>query len=135
MAALQNRLGRPESLEPEDGFPLADSPPDLTFVLQLTPELAETIAQYQRVCFIDAHTGSLDSDIALVEVTNEFQASPLTHHLTPSSCLALSQTLYNGKARAMLLSIRGHEFGFSHDLSQQTRELVQPAVEIICRWL
>ena len=135
MVGLENRLGRPGPFNPEDGFPLADSPPDLIFVLQLTPELAETIAQYKRVCFIDAHTGNVDADIELREVTNEFQASPLTHHMTPSSCLAMSQTLFHGEAIAVLLSIQGYEFGFSHDLSQQTGKLVQPAVEMIWGWL
>jgi len=135
MVGLENRLGRPGPFNPEDGFPLADSSPDLIFVLQITPELAETIAQYKRVCFVDAHTGNIDADIELTEVTNEFQASPLTHHMTPSSCLAMSQTLFHGEAIAVLLSIQGYEFGFSHDLSQQTKYLVQPAVDMIWYWL
>jgi len=135
MVGLENRLGRPGPFNPEDGFPLADSPPDLIFVLQLTPELAETIAQYKRVCFMDAHTGNVDANIDLTQVTNEFQASPLTHHMTPSSCLAMSQTLFHGEATAVLLSIQGYEFGFSHDLSPQTGKLVQPAVEMIWGWL
>ena len=135
MVGLENRLGRPGPFNPEDGFPLADSPPDLIFVLQLTPELAETIAQYKRVCFMDAHTGNVDANIDLTQVTNDFQASPLTHHMTPSSCLAMSQTLFHGEATAVLLSIQGYEFGFSHDLSPQTGKLVQPAVEMIWGWL
>ena len=135
MVGLENRLGRPGPFNPDDGFPLADSLPDLIFVLQLTPELAETIAQYRRVCFIDAHTGNIDADIELTQVTNEFQASPLTHHLTPSSCLAMSQTLFHGEANAVLLSVKGYEFGFSHSLSQQTGKLVQPSVEMIYSWL
>ena len=135
MVGLENRLGRPGPFNPEDGFSLADSPPGLIFVLQLTPELAETIAQYKRVCFIDAHTSNFDAAIELTDVTNEFQASPLTHHLTPSSCLAMSQTLFHGEAIAVLLSIQGYEFGFSHNLSQQTGKLVQPAVEMVLHWL
>jgi len=135
MVGLENRLGRPGPFNPEDGFSLADSPPGLIFVLQLTPELAETIAQYKRVCFIDAHTGNFDAAIELTDVTNEFKTSPLTHHLTPSSCLAMSQTLFHGEAIAVLLSIQGYEFGFSHNLSQQTGKLVQPAVEMVWHWL
>jgi hydrogenase maturation protease len=135
MVGLQNRLGRPGLFNPEEGFLPTHSPPDLIFVLQLTPELAETIARYQRVCFIDAHTGNVEADLQLVEVKNEFQTSPLTHHITPSSCLAMSQTLYQGSAKAVLLSIRGYEFGFSGDLSSRTEKLVQPAIEMVSDWL
>jgi hydrogenase maturation protease len=135
MLGLENRLGRSGPFNLEDGFPPSDSLPALIFVLQLTPELAETVAQYQRVCFVDAHTGNVEASIQLVEVDNEFQASPLTHHLTPSSCLALSKTLYQGNGKAVLLSIRGYEFGFSRLLSTKTEKLVQPAVEMIWGWL
>jgi hydrogenase maturation protease len=135
MLGLENRLGLSGPFNLEDGFPLTDASPDFIFVLQLTPELAETIAQYQRVCFVDAHTGNVEADIQLVEVDNQFQASPLTHHLTPSSCVAMSQTLYHGKVKAVLLSTRGYEFGFSRHLSPETEKLVQPAVEMIFGWL
>jgi hypothetical protein len=47
----------------------------------------------------------------------------------------MSQTLFHGEAIAVLLSIQGYEFGFSHDLSQQTGKLVQPAVEMVWHWL
>jgi hypothetical protein len=65
----------------QEEFPANDGTPDFLFELQLTPELAETIAQYDRVCFVDAHTGAVQHDMNVSEIAAEFQASPLTHHL------------------------------------------------------
>ena len=88
--------------------------PDLLFILQLIPELAETISIYQRVCFIDAHTGNVSEDVNVVEVKAEYQRSPFTHHMTADTCLSLVQTIYGQTPQAILISVRGFEFGFSH---------------------
>ena len=38
---------------------------------ELTPELAETIAQYERVCFVDAHTGAVPHDVNVSAIAAE----------------------------------------------------------------
>ena len=98
-------------------------------------ELAETLALYDRVCFIDAHTGSVPNDVNLIEVDSEFQASPFTHHMTPQTCLSFTETLYAQRPQAILISVRGYEFGFSRSLSPHTAELVVQAVDLIEKWL
>lgn len=117
-----------------DDFWPAGNNPDLLFSLQLTPELAETIAHYQRVCFIDAHTGDINEDISIQEIIAEFQNSPLTHHMTPHTLMSLVDTLYHKKPEAMLISIRGYEFGFARALSQKSAILSQTAVGKIINW-
>ena len=109
--------------------------PDLMFVLQLSPELAKTLAQFDRICFVDAHSGQMTQDIVWQELKGEYQASPLTHHIAPATCLSLIRTLYNRQPEAVLVSIRGYEFDFSHSLSPQTACLAEQALQRILAWL
>ncbi len=135
MVRLARELGYilPDPSE-NDGQPCGRSP-DLIFVLQLSPELAETLAQFDRICFVDAHAGQMTQDIVWQELKGECQAAPLTHHITPATCLSLVQTLYNRQPEAVLVSIRGYEFDFSHSLSPQTACLAEQALQRILAWL
>jgi hydrogenase maturation protease len=131
---LSQRLGRP-SPSPDEGFQRSGLSPELLFVLQLTPELAETISEFDRVCFVDAHTGSVPEELNVVEIQSHFQASPFTHHMTPASCMALSEALYQKDPQAILVSVRGYEFGFERSLSPRTAELAGQAAEHIWEWI
>ena len=135
LAEVARRLGCAVPLSPEEEFPAHEGAPDFVFELQLTPELAETIAQYERVCFVDAHTGAVPHDVNVSEIAAEFQASPLTHHLTPQSLLTFAQTLYNARPEAILVSVRGYQFGFERELSPLTAQLAQDAAEKIVEWV
>jgi hydrogenase maturation protease len=132
---LARLLGREPSQSPEEGFDLSGENPELLFTLQLTPEMSETIAEYERVCFIDAHTGSVPVDLHLQEVHSQFQNSPFTHHLTPETCLSFCEHLYRRKPEAVLVSVRGYEFGFRRSLSPKTEALAESAAEQIWKWL
>lgn len=109
--------------------------PSLVFALQLTPEMAETLTRYDRVCFVDAHTGAYPEAVRFAPLRPGYQATPFTHHLTPESCLALAHTLYGHAPEAVLLSIRGYHFGYSTELSSQTAVLMNLAVEQVSQWL
>ena len=128
------RLGLPTPDSYEDEFPL-DGPVDFAFYLQLAPEMAEEIASYDHVCFVDAHTGNIPEAVRLIRVDGEFQRSPFTHHLTPQSLLSFCETIYKRKPNAALLSVRGYYFRFSRDLSEDTSRLVPEAVDLIWAWL
>jgi hydrogenase maturation protease len=104
---------------------------DIMFNFQLLPEFSETIAQYQKVVFIDSHTGDIKENINFESIEPKYQYSPFTHHFTPSSCLAIVQSLTGKHLKAWLLSIRGFQFGFNRELSDQTREFVNQALDII----
>ena len=132
---INQRLGRISPLTIDDEFPPAPDSPELIFQLQLTPELSETISKFDRVCFVDAHTGNVPNDVQQAEVLSDFQSSPFTHHLTPSTCMALVQTLYQKKPEAILVSVRGFEFGFHYTLTDRTATLASQAVELIWQWL
>jgi hydrogenase maturation protease len=132
--ALAVRLDLPAPDSYEDEFPPNDRL-DFTFSLQLTPEMAEDIALYERVCFVDAHTGSVAAQVQLVPVKGQFQHSPFTHHLTPQSLLSMCQTLYGKTPQAALLSVRGYQFEFESLLSPETAALVPEALELILEWI
>jgi hydrogenase maturation protease len=134
LRALTIKLDLPSPESYEDEFP-ESALVDFAFHLQLTPEMAEDISAYEDVCFVDAHTGNLPEPVRLINVESEFQASPFTHHLTPQSLLSMCETIYQKKPEAALLSVLGHRFLFSRELSGETAALVPQAVELIWEWL
>lgn len=131
---LAERLGR-TTIETIDGDACAAEPsPVLMCTLQLVPEMAETLRCFERVCFVDAHTGAYTDDLRFEPLQPDFQSSPFTHHLTPETLLQLAASLYGRAPEAVVCSVRGYEFGFSHALSQSTSELAEQAVERIATW-
>ena len=135
LKGVMERIGRegPDSFE-EGLFPTGENP-DFLFTLQLVPEIAETVAEYDRVCFVDAHTGNVEQDVNLESLSREFTQSPFTHHMTPQTCLHLVETIYKSKPEAILASVRGYEFAFSHTLSSRTSQLSLEAINRIVAWL
>jgi hydrogenase maturation protease len=104
---------------------------DIWFNFQLLPEMAETIADYERAVFIDAHTGEIQEEISYHPIEPVFQNSPFTHHFTPASCLAVAQQLSGRYPESMMLSVRGYQFSFSQDLSEETAALVEKAFALL----
>jgi hydrogenase maturation protease len=131
--ATSLKLITPSQFDPSVTSPDGDL--TLQVSLQLLPEMAEQISKYARVCFVDAHTGRVPDDLSIESLGAEFQKSPFTHHLTPQTCLSLSKTLYQKSPKAVLVSVRGYEFGFSNKLSTRTRMLAHQAVRHILAWL
>jgi hydrogenase maturation protease len=134
LRALTIKLGLVPPSSYEDELP-ALAQIEFAFYLQLTPEMAEEVAEYEHVCFIDAHTGNIPEPVRLIAVESEFQNSPFTHHLTPQSLISMCETIYGKKPDAALLSVLGHRFLFSRELSNETSELVPQAVEQIWVWM
>jgi len=104
---------------------------DLWFNLQLIPEISEQLANYRCAIFVDAHTVDIKEDIRIVDIKPEFQNSPFTHHLTPSSCLSLTQSIFGKSPASKLVSVRGFSFEFTNKLSNKTYTLANQAIEII----
>jgi hydrogenase maturation protease len=118
-----------------DGFYPEGKSIDLYSALQLTPEMADTIANYDSVCFVDAHTGAVPEEISIKQLEPGFQQNPFTHHMTPETCLSITQTLYKKKPIALLVSVRGYSFQFAHGLSPATQQLSQDAATKIEDWV
>jgi hydrogenase maturation protease len=134
LRALTIKLGLPAPDSYEDEFP-ESTQIDFDFQLQLTPEMAEEISAYEYICFVDAHTGNIPEPVRLLAVDREFQNSPFTHHLTPQSLMSMCETIYGRQPDAALLSVLGHRFLFTRELSPETAGLVSDAVELIWDWI
>jgi hydrogenase maturation protease len=113
----------------------ANQPVRLLFILQLTPDLAEDLAAATHACFVDAHTGDLALDLNVEELQPGYQTSAFTHHMSPQTCLGLAQALYGAAPRSVLVSVRGYQFEFSHELSSATALLAQKATQQVVQWV
>ena len=133
LCGLAERLGRPLPSLVEGFFPSGEHP-DLWFVLQLTPELSKQVAGYEKVCFVDAHTGTIAEEIQVRRLEAQYQSSPLTHHMTPETCLALVDQLYGVQPEALLVSVKGEAFAFTHQLSPSAASRVECAIELIAEF-
>jgi hydrogenase maturation protease len=132
---LASRFGCADIPSTDEGLEPSDCSPSFIFSLQLMPELAETIARYERACFVDAHTENIAEPIQFTPLNSAFQRSPLTHHMTPQTTLSIAETLYGRAPQAMLCSVRGYEFGFDSRLSAATQALADQAVQKILSWV
>lgn len=126
-------LQKPDSIDVDDYSSKFDI--QFLFQLQLLPELADDLGKYSHVVFVDAHTGAVPNDVNIVEVTPDFQISPLTHHLTANSLISITQQIHHTYPCAILVSIRGYKFTFTQQLSPETAELVPFAVAKIQEWI
>lgn len=105
---------------------------ETTLVHQLAPELAETLASFEVVVFVDAHVeGARRDPVHWEEITPAYRAGIVAHHLEPSVVLALCQILYGSSPRGYLLSVLGADFDFGDLLSPSTSQLADQAVDVL----
>ena len=113
----------------DDGFDDLGHRVDTVLLHQLVPELAETLADYNLVIFVDAHVGgTIAEPIHEESIASIFKTPFVSHQMHPSTVLSLTQQIYDHAPDAMLLSLRGHDFDFGEGLSEETAALVSQAV-------
>lgn len=103
----------------------------LLFQRQLMPEMAELLAEFDRVVFVDAHTGAFAEELRIVQVEPRYAPQALTHHLSAETLLYLTQEIYGCCPAAYLYSARGYEFDFCDHLSERTAVLAEQVVNDI----
>ncbi len=103
---------------------------------QLTPELAEVISRARAVAFLDARLGG---DPGVVQVTavepSAVSGDSLTHHLTPGTLLALSQTLYGTCPPAVIFSISAENFELGASLTPRVEAALPALVKRVQEWI
>jgi len=129
--ALREQLGRPPLGVDEGGYDDLGHELDTLFVHQLVPELAEVVAMYDQVTFVDAHVGIIPDPIREKDVVACYESTQVSHQLSPSTLLAMARDLYESCPRGVLLSIRGYDFDFGEELSTQTAACVAESVDRI----
>jgi len=117
---LRELQGQSPLAEGMDGLEDMGGELDTLFLQQLAPELAEMVAQYDEVIFVDAHTGQYPELLREVALRPVSHSTIVSHHLHPESLLALAKALWGSVPQARLLSVRGYDFDFGTELSPQT---------------
>jgi hydrogenase maturation protease len=110
-------------------------------VHQLTPELAEAIAQANAVLFLDADVTLPPGEIVVKQCGADPQvcagspdpARPLDHFATPQALLNLARTVYGVAPQAWLIGMGGHTFDLQEGLSAAALRAVNRAVEAAAR--
>jgi hydrogenase maturation protease len=136
LQGINQKLGRTSQPTPYESpiEPEGDNPQTL-FSLQIYPEMADLLHQYEWVCFVDAHTGAIEEELSCQVVYPERHSNPLTHHMTPQTVLSLCATLHKQVPHAMIVSVRGYSFQYLQGLSEATAALADQAVDFIWQWL
>jgi hydrogenase maturation protease len=132
---LAERLGETVPADPGEIVEVRTDKADLMFVLQIYPELAETMSHYERVCFVDAHTADVAEEISWIALDPEYEKSPLTHHMSPRTLLSIGATIYDQMPEAILVSVRGYGFQFERDLTPRTKILAKEAIDRLWDWI
>ena len=97
---------------------------------QLSLDLLEDFASYDRIVFIDA---AIDGkDVVLEPVGKpDVEVPPSAHHLTPADLLKTYSDLYGRQLDAYFCTIRGEEFEFGMELSRGTAMRAESALSLI----
>ncbi len=130
---LRERLGEAPLEDGDDGYGELGGEVDTLFLQQLMPELAETLAQYDRVWFVDAHLGVYPELVRRTTVSASLDPAMVSHHLKPQALLVLAGQLFGRAPETELISIRGFDFDFGVGLSTGTADGVRQAVEALWR--
>jgi hydrogenase maturation protease len=85
---------------------------------QLTPELAETLSQMDRVIFIDAACEGTPGEVCCRQLACQWGGGQsFTHHVAPADLLATAQALYGHAPEGYLVTVNGASFGYTEALS------------------
>jgi hydrogenase maturation protease len=117
---LRIRVGQAPLDEGDDGFSDLGRELDTLFLQQLSPELAETLVDYEHVVLVDAHFGLYPELVHRTELDPQVDAAIVSHHFKPGTLLALARQLYGRAPTAELISVRGYAFDFTPELSPET---------------
>lgn len=71
---------------------------DVRHVIQLTPELAPLMAEYDEILLLDASVGGART------------SRPWSHHMTPESLIVMARELFGFRGRARVWSLPAVDF-------------------------
>jgi hydrogenase maturation protease len=132
---LRARLGKAPLEIGDDGYNELGGAVDTLFLQQLMPELAETLAGYDRVWFVDAHVGIVPELVRRVTLHPNDDPALVSHHFKPEALLLLADQFYGHMPQGELVSIRGIDFDFGDGLTAETAEGVAQVIQELSRRL
>lgn len=111
-----------------------DGPVAVRSVQQLTPELAEELAQLEAVLFIDAWPAPAGA-VPQLQPLSPAGSSNDSHRLEPAALLAVSQVLYGRAPAAQLLLVPAQAFEHGTALSAELKAALPQARVLLRQWL
>ena len=124
---LAQQLGLETPQFPGEQVTASDGKLTLLYLFQLLPEMAEEIADYEQLIFIDAHNSPSLPNVVFEQVSPDQTHSAFTHHMGPGELLSIAQILGKKLPLSWILSVRGFSFRFARTLSEETSEIVDQA--------
>ena len=101
---------------------------------QLSLDLLEDFASYDRIVFVDAAVDG--RDVVMEPVGKpDVEVPPSAHHLTPADLLKTYSDLYGRQLDAHFCTIRGEEFEFGTELSGSTATRTELALSLLVEFL
>ena len=97
-------------------------------VLQLTPELAETISNVELVIFVDAAAHGEPGTLTCDSVTSSESDLRYSHDFTPATLIQMSKTLYGHQPKAFLICVAGKVFEHGESLSREIANAIPAAL-------
>jgi hydrogenase maturation protease len=107
-------------------------------VQQLTPELAEDLAEMEAVLFIDAWlapAGASPELIPIAPANGAADSAANSHQLEPAQLLAISQALYGRAPAVHLLRVPAYRFAHNGVLSAELQAALPATRTLLQRWL
>jgi hydrogenase maturation protease len=101
---------------------ISESEVEILRLHQLTPELADTVRNFETVIFVDAASCAAPQDkpgmIRLEEIRGGTrEPARFSHVLSPKKILDLALQLYGANPRAFVVTVTGEDFGHGDSLS------------------
>jgi len=96
-------------------------------VIQLTPELAETIAAFDRVVFLDADVTA--DHITIEPVSTKPPVPSLSHASSPAEIAALARALYGFQGEALVCRIPAGDLSFGELCTQSALDDRLPTLD------
>ncbi len=125
---VRARLGLEPIGEFDDGMSELGREVDSAFLPQISSDLADLVAKYERLVLVDARVGG-EMQVYWSEVPPlpGDHSRLLTHDMLPAELLALSRLLCGKAPRAFVVSVPGLSFDFGTGLSAPVFELLDEA--------
>ena len=112
------------SAVPEETVPDVES----RALLQLTPEMAEEMAGYDAVIFMDADVGAIDLSVDPINPIDKQRSPPALSHISrPADIVGLARALFGFAGRAFLCRIPAHDLSCGEGMSPRTSALAAQA--------
>ena len=133
-------IGYGNSLRGDDGIgpavarALASEAPAAIDCHQLTPELAECLAEVELAVFVDAAVNTKPGIVVVHELQGaSARSSALVHSTDPKALLDLTMKLYGRSPRAFLVTIGVSSMALGEVLSEAAAEAFPKAVAAVRR--